>query len=70
MICAWVLDHCPGRALLDCWAGNAALRDFYTRAGFTHLGDFPEADYRVSVFGWAPPPQDGRPARSRRRAHD
>jgi GNAT superfamily N-acetyltransferase len=39
-----------GTIVLDCWAGNSKLRDFYHRAGFTHHGDFPVKDYEVSVF--------------------
>lgn len=36
--------------LLDCWAGNAKLRRFYTEAGFHLHGVFPEEDYEVAVF--------------------
>lgn len=39
-----------GTIILDCWAGNPKLRDFYQRAGFTHHGDFPEKDYEIAVF--------------------
>jgi GNAT superfamily N-acetyltransferase len=39
-----------GTIVLDCWAGNGKLRDFYYRAGFTHHGDFPVKDFEVSVF--------------------
>lgn len=35
---------------LDCWSGNEKLRDFYSKAGFDFLGNFPEADYFISVF--------------------
>ncbi len=35
---------------LDCWAGNEKLKQFYRAAGFLHAGDFPEEDYRISVF--------------------
>lgn len=35
---------------LDCWAGNSPLRQFYSKAGFKYLGDFPEEDYMISVF--------------------
>lgn len=38
---------------LDCWAGNAKLKDFYCKAGFDYCGDFPEAGYMVSVFKYA-----------------
>jgi GNAT superfamily N-acetyltransferase len=42
-----------GKSLyLDCWAGNRRLRDFYSGAGFEHLGDVPEDDYFISVFKW------------------
>lgn len=41
----------PNRSLfLDCWAGNHKLRKIYARAGFTHLGDFIEEDYLISIF--------------------
>lgn len=39
-----------GTIILDCWAGNAKLRDFYHRAGFAFHGVFPENDYEVAVF--------------------
>jgi hypothetical protein len=39
-----------GTIVLDCWAGNAKLRDFYHRAGFTFHGIFPVKDYEVAVF--------------------
>jgi predicted GNAT family N-acyltransferase len=35
---------------LDCWAGNSKLKSFYLQAGLEYLGDFPEKDYRISVF--------------------
>lgn len=35
---------------LDCWAGNDALRRFYTSAGFDTIGIFPEENYKISVF--------------------
>lgn len=35
--------------VLDCWDGNAALRDFYTRGGFRLHGVFPENGYEVAV---------------------
>lgn len=44
-----VVSH-SGTIILDCWAGNEKLRDFYRRAGFTLHGDFPVKDYEVSVF--------------------
>jgi GNAT superfamily N-acetyltransferase len=39
-----------GTIVLDCWAGNSKLRDFYQRAGFTGHGVFPVRDYEVMVF--------------------
>src|SRR5262249_17677656 len=39
-----------GTLVLDCWAGNAKLHDFYRRAGFTGHGTFPVADFEVMVF--------------------
>src|SRR5258708_35442628 len=39
-----------GTIILDCWAGNAKLRDFYRRAGFTFHGVFPVKDYEVADF--------------------
>ncbi|GCE23766.1 GNAT family N-acetyltransferase [Dictyobacter kobayashii] len=41
----------PGATIfLDCWAGNTNLRNFYTRAGFSLYGIFPEHDYSLAVF--------------------
>lgn len=42
----------PGILILDCWAGNEALRRFYTDAGLRLHGEFPENDYRIAVFTW------------------
>ena len=39
-----------GTIVLDCWAGNQKLKNFYQRAGFKELGDEPEDDYFVTVF--------------------
>jgi GNAT superfamily N-acetyltransferase len=39
-----------GTIVLDCWAGNSKLHDFYQRAGFTSRGVFPVRDYEVMVF--------------------
>jgi GNAT superfamily N-acetyltransferase len=39
-----------GSILLGCWAGNAKLRDFYRRAGYTFHGIFPEKDYEIAAF--------------------
>jgi GNAT superfamily N-acetyltransferase len=36
--------------VLDCWAGNDKLRDFYTRAGFELHGVFPANGFEVAVF--------------------
>ncbi|MDR2976957.1 MAG: GNAT family N-acetyltransferase [Streptococcaceae bacterium] len=38
------------KVYLDCWAGNAKLKDFYSQNGWDYLGDFPENDYFISVF--------------------
>lgn len=35
---------------LDCWAGNEKLKNFYLNNGFEYQGDFPEADYFISIF--------------------
>jgi len=40
----------PALIVLDCWAGNATLRTFYTRAGFQLHGIYPEGDFQVAVF--------------------
>ncbi|MGE0539692.1 MAG: GNAT family N-acetyltransferase [Dehalococcoidia bacterium] len=45
-----VADRGAGQVVLDCWAGNAKLREFYTNAGFRLHGVFPEKDYEVAVF--------------------
>ncbi|EME86443.1 uncharacterized protein MYCFIDRAFT_202510 [Pseudocercospora fijiensis CIRAD86] len=39
-----------GTIILDCWAGNSKLRDFYIRSGFTFAAIVPENDYEVAVF--------------------
>ena len=52
-IWAWVkayAEHENKTVYLDCWAGNEKLKAFYSKAGFTHLGEFPEEDYQISVF--------------------
>jgi GNAT superfamily N-acetyltransferase len=36
--------------LLDCWAGNEKLSSFYKDNDCLFLGDFPEKDYKISVF--------------------
>lgn len=45
----------PGTIVLDCWAGNTKLREFYQHAGFTYQGNFPEEDYEVAVFTFSQP---------------
>ena len=35
---------------LDCWAGNEKLKNFYIKAGLDYCGDFPEEDYKISVY--------------------
>lgn len=47
-----VATHGAAAIVLDCWAGNAALRAFYARNGFHPWGIFPEADYEIAVFIW------------------
>src|SRR5215472_5865234 len=48
---AYVVSRQPGGTIvLDCWAGNAKLRDFYTRAGFKLHGVFPANGFEVAVF--------------------
>ncbi|GCE08659.1 GNAT family N-acetyltransferase [Dictyobacter aurantiacus] len=44
------LSNPQAMIFLDCWAGNATLRAFYTRVGFNLHGVFPERDYSVAVF--------------------
>lgn len=41
-----------GVVMLDCWAGNAKIRAFYERAGWTLHGVFPQEDYEIAVFVW------------------
>ena len=36
--------------LLDCWAGNEKLSNFYKNNDCLFLGDYPEKDYKISVF--------------------
>jgi GNAT superfamily N-acetyltransferase len=45
-----IIPHHTGTIVLDCWAGNDKLRDFYLRAGFILHGVFPEKGYLVAVF--------------------
>lgn len=47
-----------GTIILDCWAGNHKLRDFYQRAGFLLHGVFPTSlGFGVAVF-ISPAPQE------------
>jgi hypothetical protein len=39
-----------GSIVLNSWAGNAKLHDFYQRAGLTDYGTFPERDFEIMVF--------------------
>lgn len=39
-------DH----VLLDCWAGNEKLCQFYREHDCQFIGDFPTLDYKISVF--------------------
>lgn len=39
-----------GTIVLDCWAGNTKLRDFYEKSGFIRRGNFIENDYEISVY--------------------
>jgi len=36
--------------LMDCWAGNEKLSKFYLDHDCLHIGDYPEADYKISIF--------------------
>lgn len=48
---AYVASQQPESTIvLDCWAGNDKLRDFYTRAGFKLHGVFPANGFEVAVF--------------------
>lgn len=44
------LEPLGGTVLLDCWAGNDKLRDFYERAGCRYVATLPENDYEIAVF--------------------
>jgi GNAT superfamily N-acetyltransferase len=54
-----VADRGAEQVVLDCWAGNAKLRDFYAVAGFRLHGVFPHYDYEVAVFIRRTLPQTG-----------
>ena len=45
-----VISNDNGMIVLDCWAGNNKLRDFYLHAGFKFHGVFPLKDFEVAVF--------------------
>ena len=45
-----LMEPLSASIVLDCWAANAKLRDFYQRAGFTGHGIFPVRDFEVMVF--------------------
>jgi len=49
-ICRQEAFTAPAVLLLDCWAGNHKLRQFYSDAGFEFCGEFPEEDYYIAVF--------------------
>ncbi len=56
-VCTWVKAYAINNnktVYLDCWAGNEKLKAFYTKAGFDCLGEFPEEDYKISVFRYKP----------------
>jgi GNAT superfamily N-acetyltransferase len=53
----WAREYANGLGkplYLDCWAGNQKLKRFYQENGFDYVGDFPEENYYISVFRWAP----------------
>lgn len=50
-----------GTLALDCWAGNAKLRAFYSAAGFRFHGEFTEEDFSVAAFIWTARPDGTRP---------
>lgn len=35
---------------LDCWDGNKKLKEFYLKSGFIYIGDYPEDDYKISIY--------------------
>ena len=50
-----VISHLQARGrtvLLDCWAGNTKLRDFYVRAGCEFVMVVPENNYEIAVFAY------------------
>ncbi len=51
-----VASHGPGILALDCFAGNRKLREFYLRAGFELVGEFPTTqNFAIAVFAWYTP---------------
>lgn len=36
--------------VMDCWAGNEKISNFYRSHECLYLGDFPEEDYKISVY--------------------
>ncbi|KAH7419430.1 acyl-CoA N-acyltransferase [Cadophora sp. MPI-SDFR-AT-0126] len=42
--------HGAGTLVLDCWAGNEKLREFYEEVGFDLVGLFPEEEYEIAVY--------------------
>lgn len=46
-----------GGIVLDCWAGNVKLRQFYEALDFHLHGIFDENDYQISVYFWTPSAQ-------------
>ena len=44
------ITRCAGTLLLDCWAGNEKLKEFYLSCGCLYMGTVPEDDFHVSVF--------------------
>lgn len=36
--------------LLDCWSGNDRMIEFYSNHNCHLIGDYPESDYKISVF--------------------
>ncbi|KAK0125573.1 hypothetical protein ONS95_000420 [Cadophora gregata] len=46
----WGQRHGEGTIVLDCWAGNEKLRQFYEEVGFSLVGVYPEEGYEIAVF--------------------
>ncbi|KAF2486246.1 acyl-CoA N-acyltransferase [Neohortaea acidophila] len=45
-----LLRPCGGTILLDCWAGNDKLREFYAKCGCRFVATLREEDYYIAVF--------------------